>query len=129
MKASPAAAFGDILAGGPQVFCHEQGWAPAGRCPAAGHMDGTPGALHRRGRDGVAALVPPPPAGSRTRIGHLLTKMRSLEVIQTPAPQLDLAQEVALPDELEIHHTGQAEAPSGARTPLASSTDWNAGRW
>ncbi|HDZ8881427.1 TPA: HAD-IA family hydrolase [Aeromonas dhakensis] len=45
---------------------------------------------------------------------------RSREVIRTLAPQLDLAQEVALLDELEIHHTGQAEALAGARTLLAS---------
>lgn len=46
--------------------------------------------------------------------------VRSREVIRTLAPQLDLAQEVALLDELEIHHTGQAEALAGARTLLAS---------
>ncbi|WP_421170810.1 HAD-IA family hydrolase [Aeromonas dhakensis] len=45
--------------------------------------------------------------------------VRSREVIRTLAPQLDLAQEVALLDELEIHHTGQAEALAGARTLLA----------
>ncbi|MDD9210523.1 HAD-IA family hydrolase [Aeromonas dhakensis] len=45
---------------------------------------------------------------------------RSREVIRTLAPQLDLAQEVALLDDLEIHHTGQAEALAGARTLLAS---------
>ncbi|WP_425969121.1 HAD-IA family hydrolase [Aeromonas dhakensis] len=46
--------------------------------------------------------------------------VRSREVIRTLAPQLDLAQEVALLDDLEIHHTGQAEAFAGARTRLAS---------
>ncbi len=46
--------------------------------------------------------------------------VRSREVIRTLAPQLDLAQEVALLDDLEIHHTGQAEALAGARTRLAS---------
>ncbi|WP_421167334.1 HAD-IA family hydrolase [Aeromonas dhakensis] len=46
--------------------------------------------------------------------------VRSREVICTLAPQLDLAQEVALLDDLEIHHTGQAEALAGARTLLAS---------
>ncbi|MEL3924509.1 HAD-IA family hydrolase [Aeromonas enteropelogenes] len=46
--------------------------------------------------------------------------VRSREVIRTLVPQLDLAQEVALLDELEIHHTGQAEALSGACTLLAS---------
>ncbi|MFM4922717.1 HAD-IA family hydrolase [Aeromonas dhakensis] len=46
--------------------------------------------------------------------------VRSREVIRTLAPQLDLAQEVALLDELEINHTGQAEALAGARTLLAS---------
>lgn len=46
--------------------------------------------------------------------------VRSREVIRTLAPQLDLAQEVALLDELEIHHTGQAEVLAGARTLLAS---------
>lgn len=46
--------------------------------------------------------------------------VRSREVIRTLAPQLDLAQEVALLDDLEIHHTGQAEALTGARTLLAS---------
>ncbi|MFM9799420.1 HAD-IA family hydrolase [Aeromonas dhakensis] len=45
--------------------------------------------------------------------------VRSREVIRTLAPQLDLAQEVALLDELEINHTGQAEALAGARTLLA----------
>lgn len=46
--------------------------------------------------------------------------VRSREVIRTLAPQLDLAQEVDLLDDLEIHHTGQAEALAGARTLLAS---------
>ncbi|WP_279462105.1 HAD-IA family hydrolase [Aeromonas dhakensis] len=46
--------------------------------------------------------------------------VRSREVIRTLAPQLDLAQEVALLDDLEIHHTGQAEALAGARPLLAS---------
>ncbi|MGN4981358.1 HAD-IA family hydrolase [Aeromonas dhakensis] len=46
--------------------------------------------------------------------------VRSREVIRTLTPQLDLAQEVALLDDLEIHHTGQAEALAGARTLLAS---------
>lgn len=46
--------------------------------------------------------------------------VRSREVIRTLAPQLDLAQEVALLDDLEIHHTGQAEALAGARVLLAS---------
>ncbi|MCR6738490.1 HAD-IA family hydrolase [Aeromonas dhakensis] len=46
--------------------------------------------------------------------------VRSREVIRTLAPQLDLAQEVALLDDLEIHHTGQAEAFAGSRTLLAS---------
>ncbi|UCM44195.1 HAD-IA family hydrolase [Aeromonas dhakensis] len=46
--------------------------------------------------------------------------VRSREVIRTLAPQLDRAQEVALLDDLEIHHTGQAEALAGARTLLAS---------
>lgn len=46
--------------------------------------------------------------------------VRSREVIRTLAPQLDLAQEVTLLDDLEIHHTGQAEALAGARTLLAS---------
>ncbi|HDZ8842716.1 TPA: HAD-IA family hydrolase [Aeromonas dhakensis] len=46
--------------------------------------------------------------------------VRSREVIRTLAPQLDLAQEVALLDDLEINHTGQAEALAGARTLLAS---------
>ncbi|MGN5001344.1 HAD-IA family hydrolase [Aeromonas sp. 80P] len=46
--------------------------------------------------------------------------VRSREVIRTLAPQLDLAQEVALLDELEINHTGQAEALAGARPLLAS---------
>ncbi|BEE08251.1 HAD-IA family hydrolase [Aeromonas dhakensis] len=45
--------------------------------------------------------------------------VRSREVIRTLAPQLDLAQEVALLDDLEIHHTGQAEALAGARILLA----------
>ncbi|MFM5378231.1 HAD-IA family hydrolase [Aeromonas dhakensis] len=46
--------------------------------------------------------------------------VRSREVIRTLAPQLDLAQEGALLDDLEIHHTGQAEALAGARPLLAS---------
>lgn len=46
--------------------------------------------------------------------------VRSREVIRTLAPQLDLAQEVVLLDDLEIHHTGQAEALAGARPLLAS---------
>ncbi|WP_439843725.1 HAD-IA family hydrolase [Aeromonas dhakensis] len=46
--------------------------------------------------------------------------VRSREVIRTLAPQLDLAQEVALLDDLEIHHTGQAEALAGARPLLTS---------
>lgn len=46
--------------------------------------------------------------------------VRSREVIRTLAPQLDLAQEVALLDELEIHHTGIAEAIAGGRAWLAS---------
>ncbi|WP_336288851.1 HAD-IA family hydrolase [Aeromonas dhakensis] len=46
--------------------------------------------------------------------------VRSREVIRTLAPQLDLAQEVALLDDLEIHHTGQAEVLAGARPRLAS---------
>lgn len=46
--------------------------------------------------------------------------VRSREVSRTLAPQPDLAQEVALLDDLEIHHTGQAEALAGARTLLAS---------
>ncbi|HCT2508120.1 TPA: HAD-IA family hydrolase [Aeromonas dhakensis] len=46
--------------------------------------------------------------------------VRSREVIRTLAPQLDLAQEVVLLDDLEIHHTGQAEALASARTLLAS---------
>lgn len=46
--------------------------------------------------------------------------VRSRDVIRTLAPQLDLAQEVALLDDLEIHHTGQAEALAGARPLLAS---------
>ncbi|MFQ2223243.1 HAD-IA family hydrolase [Aeromonas enteropelogenes] len=46
--------------------------------------------------------------------------VRSREVIRTLTPQLDLAQEVALLDELEIHHTGMAEAITGSRAWLAS---------
>ncbi|MGY3892587.1 HAD-IA family hydrolase [Aeromonas enterica] len=46
--------------------------------------------------------------------------VRSREVIRALAPQLDMAQEVALLDELEINHTGQAEAIMGCRAVLAS---------
>lgn len=46
--------------------------------------------------------------------------VRSREVVRTLVPQLDLAQEVALLDELEIHHTGMAEAITGSRAWLAS---------
>ena len=52
--------------------------------------------------------------------------VRSREVIQTLAPQLDLAREVALLDELEIHHTGQGEAIQGCRAVLGALP---AGRW
>lgn len=45
--------------------------------------------------------------------------VRSREVLRTLAPQLDMAQEVALLDELDINHTGQAEAIAGARALLA----------
>lgn len=46
--------------------------------------------------------------------------VRSREVIRALAPQLDLAREVALLDELEILHAGVAEAVAGARTLLAA---------
>ena len=46
--------------------------------------------------------------------------LRSREVIRALAPQLDMAQEVALLDELEIHHTGRGEAIMGCRAVLAS---------
>ncbi|EKP0276424.1 HAD-IA family hydrolase [Aeromonas bestiarum] len=52
--------------------------------------------------------------------------LRSREVIRALAPQLDMAQEVALLDELEIHHTGRGEAIMGGRAVLASVP---AGRW
>lgn len=52
--------------------------------------------------------------------------LRSREVIRALAPQLDVAQEVALLDELEIHHTGRGEAIMGCRAVLASVP---AGRW
>lgn len=45
--------------------------------------------------------------------------LRSREVIRALAPQLDMAQEVALLDELEIHHTGRGEAIMGSRALLA----------
>ncbi|MNG77916.1 Sugar phosphatase YfbT [compost metagenome] len=44
--------------------------------------------------------------------------VRSREVIRALAPQLDLAREVALLDELEIMHAGVAEPIAGARTLL-----------
>ncbi len=46
--------------------------------------------------------------------------VRSREVICALAPQLDLAREVALLDELEIQHAGVAEPIAGARTLLAA---------
>ena len=46
--------------------------------------------------------------------------VRSREVIRALAPQLDLAREVALLDELEIQHAGVVEAVAGARTLLAA---------
>ena len=46
--------------------------------------------------------------------------VRSREVIRALAPQLDLAREVALLDELEIQHAGVAEAVAGARAVLAA---------
>ena len=46
--------------------------------------------------------------------------VRSREVIRALAPQLDLAREVALLDELEINHTGAAEPIAGARAVLAA---------
>lgn len=46
--------------------------------------------------------------------------MCSREVIRALAPQLDLAREVALLDELEIQHAGVAEPIAGARTLLGA---------
>ena len=46
--------------------------------------------------------------------------MRSREVIRALAPQLDLAREVALLDELEIQHARVAEPIAGARTLLGA---------
>ena len=46
--------------------------------------------------------------------------VRSREVIRALAPQLDLAREVALLDELEIPHAGVAEPIAGARTLLGA---------
>lgn len=46
--------------------------------------------------------------------------VRSREVIRALAPQLDLAREVALLDELEIQHAGVAEPIAGARTLLGA---------
>ncbi|QSE74270.1 HAD-IA family hydrolase, partial [Aeromonas media] len=46
--------------------------------------------------------------------------VRSREVIRALAPQLDMAREVALLDELEINHTGAAEPIAGARALLAT---------
>ncbi|MEZ6953211.1 MULTISPECIES: HAD-IA family hydrolase [unclassified Aeromonas] len=46
--------------------------------------------------------------------------VRSREVIRALAPQLDLAREVALLDELEIRHAGVAEPIAGARTLLGA---------
>ncbi|VXA80262.1 MULTISPECIES: HAD-IA family hydrolase [Aeromonas] len=52
--------------------------------------------------------------------------LRSREVIRALAPQLDMVQEVALLDELEIHHTGRGEAIMGSRALL---TRLPAERW
>lgn len=46
--------------------------------------------------------------------------VRSREVIRALAPQLNLAREVALLDELEIQHAGVAEPIAGARTLLGA---------
>ena len=46
--------------------------------------------------------------------------VRSREVIRALAPQLDLAREVALLDELEIQHAEVAEAVAGASAVLAA---------
>ena len=46
--------------------------------------------------------------------------VRSREVIRALAPQLDLAREVALLDELEIQHAGVAEPIAGTRTLLGA---------
>ena len=46
--------------------------------------------------------------------------VRTREVIRALAPQLDLAREVALLDELEIQHAGVAEPIAGARTLLGA---------
>lgn len=46
--------------------------------------------------------------------------VRSREVIRALAPQLDLAREVALLDELEIQHARVAEPIAGARTLLGA---------
>ncbi|WP_429026085.1 HAD-IA family hydrolase [Aeromonas media] len=46
--------------------------------------------------------------------------VRSREVIRALAPQLDLAREVALLDELEFQHAGVAEPIAGARTLLGA---------
>ena len=52
--------------------------------------------------------------------------VRSREVIRALAPQLDLAREVALLDELEIQHARVAEPIAGARTLLGALS---AARW
>ncbi|UBO73264.1 HAD-IA family hydrolase [Aeromonas rivuli] len=44
--------------------------------------------------------------------------VRSFEVIQALAPDLDLAREIALLDEMEIQHTGAAEPLAGCRAVL-----------
>ena len=44
--------------------------------------------------------------------------VRSFEVIQALAPDLDLAREIALLDEMEILHTGAAEPLAGCRSVL-----------
>ena len=46
--------------------------------------------------------------------------VRSREVIRALVPQLDLAREVALLDELEIQHAGVAEPIAGTRTLLGA---------
>ena len=75
----------------------------------------------------MAAMVPPSSAGARAGAGHV-PRGALARGARALAPQLDMAQEVALLDELEINHTGQAEAITGARL-CWRICQASAGRW
>ena len=93
--------------------------AREGRGPAAGHGR-DPGPLHRRRGSRVAALVSAPWAGSRSRARHVSRRAltggdRGL------APQLDMAVEVALLDDLEMEYAAAPMPLDGARRRLATA--------